>query len=158
MDNSYIDSTDIIYVLIQLVDKVMNVDKVSMNYGLNVPLHNAEIHMIVAIKENEGCHISGLAKQLCITKGAVSQIVSRLCKKGTVTKEQDPLNKSRLILGLTEDGERAYQYHEKYHALYLDPLIELLSTMDEQSKQIIYDFLKKTNHYFKTLKKEITIL
>lgn len=148
MDNYNINSDEIIFIFLQLVQKVMDIDKTSMNYGLDKPLHNAEIHTLVAIKENEGINITGLAKILGITKGAVSQIVNRLEKKGTVKKDQDPMNKSRLILRLTEDGEVAYKYHEKNHEIYLDPLKNTLDNMDEVSKQTIYNFLKETTQYF----------
>lgn len=149
MDNYNIDSNEIIYIFLQLIQKIKDMDKVSMNYGLNEPLYNAEIHTIVAIKESKGISITGLAKELGITKGAVSQIVNRLQKKGTVKKDQDPMNRSRLIIGLTNDGEIAYKYHEQYHEIYLDPLKKKFDNMDEISKQTIYNFLKDTNQYFK---------
>lgn len=148
MDNYNINSNEIIYMFLKMAQRIIDFDKTSLNYGLNVPIYNAEIHTIVAIKENEGISITGLAKELGITKGAVSQIVNRLQKKETVIKDQDPMNKSRLVLRLTKDGETAYKYHEKYHEIYLDPLKTNLDNMDEISKQTIYNFLKETSEYF----------
>lgn len=149
MNNKNVSTNEIMSIFFQLVQNIKDLDKKSMCYGLREPLHNAEIHTIVAIKENEGISITGLAKELDITKGAVSQIVNRLYKKGTVKKDQDPTNKSRLILGLTDDGETAYKYHEKNHEIYLNPLVEKLDHMDETTQEIIYDFLKGTDEILK---------
>ncbi|QUI21812.1 MarR family transcriptional regulator [Vallitalea pronyensis] len=147
--NDKIDTNQMIAMFFELVQNIQDLDKKSMYYGLSEPLHNAEIHTLVAIKENEGISITGLAKALGITKGAVSQIVNRLYKKGTVKKDQDPENKSRLTLSLTKDGETAYYYHEKNHEILLNPLIEKLDMLDKTAQQIIYHFLKETNDIFK---------
>jgi len=103
------------YTFLRVVSKIISLDKKTKYYGTDYPLHDAEIHMIKSIKENEGIHVTGLAYMLDVTKGAVSQIIKRLEQKGMIVKDADPRNLSRLLLRLTPKGEVAYLNHEALH-------------------------------------------
>ncbi len=103
------------YTLLRVVWKLIEVDRKTRCYGTDEQLFEAEIHMIKSIKENEGIHVTGLAELLGVTKGAVSQIIMKLQKKGMIVKDTDPRNLSRLVLKLTPKGETAYINHEKLH-------------------------------------------
>jgi DNA-binding MarR family transcriptional regulator len=46
---------------------------------------------------------------LQLTKGAVSQTISRLCKKGVLQKTKDPFQKNELTLCLTPLGQKALE-------------------------------------------------
>ena len=70
------------YSLLRVVYKFFEIDKRTRYYGIDVPLFPSEIHMINKIKQNEGIHVTGLANILKVTKGAVSQIIMKLEKKG----------------------------------------------------------------------------
>ena len=70
--------------LLRVVTKLSDIDGKTRNYGTDQPLFNAEIHMIKSIKENEGIHVTGLADMLGVTKGAVSQIIQKLERKGMI--------------------------------------------------------------------------
>lgn len=111
------------YTFLRVIYSFLGIDKKARYYGTDVQLSHAEIHMIKAIKANEEIHITGLANQLGVTKGAVSQIAGRLEKKGLLIKEKDIYNQSKLILRLTAQGEIAHHNHENYHN-HLDALIE----------------------------------
>jgi len=119
MMNIYNKNKDkISYSLLRLVTKISEMECKVRNYGTDVPLYEAEIHMIKAIKESEGIHVTGLAEQLGVTKGAVSQIIAKIDKKGMIVKDRDASNQSRLVLRLSEKGETAYQDHEKLHGAF----------------------------------------
>ena len=62
-------------------------DSQPRDFGIGFPLTQNEIHAIVVVCENEGISLGELAKQRGVTKGAMSQLVSRLVKKGLVAKE-----------------------------------------------------------------------
>ena len=103
------------YALLRLVDRLDEVWRKTHNFGTDVRLFEAEVHMIKAVKENEGLHATGLAEKLDVTKGAVSQIINKLHKKGMILKIRDGANQSRLKFALTSKGERAYDFHEAIH-------------------------------------------
>ena len=51
------------------------------DFGIGFPLTQNEIHTLVIVCENEGISLGELAKERAVTKGAMSQLVSRLVAK-----------------------------------------------------------------------------
>ncbi|MGD8400395.1 MAG: MarR family transcriptional regulator [Bacillota bacterium] len=127
------------YAFLRVIFKFFEIDRKTRFYGTDTPLFYAEIHLIKAIKENEGIHITGLAQRLGVTKGAVSQMLFKLEKKGFIIKEKDATNQSRFLLKLTPKGEIAHENHMRLHREF-DNLVNgvLIQEEDEQVK-----FLKR---------------
>ncbi|MBS7526383.1 MarR family transcriptional regulator [Fusibacter paucivorans] len=129
------------YTLLRVVWKLFEADRKSRFYGTDKELFEAEIHMIKAIKDNEGIHVTGLAQLLGVTKGAVSQIIMKLQKKGMIIKETDPNNLSRLVLKLTSTGEIAYSNHEKLHQAFDDLVNDTLKDASDENVEFLGAFL-----------------
>ena len=129
------------YTLLRVVWKIMEANKKTRYYGTEEQLHEAEIHMIKSIKENEGIHVTGLAELLGVTKGAVSQIVMRLQRKGMIVKDTDPRNLSRLVLRLTPTGEIASIHHEKLHQVFDGFVNEALEGASAENTAFLKRFL-----------------
>jgi DNA-binding MarR family transcriptional regulator len=127
--------------LLALIEKVLEIDKKTRYYGTNTPLFHSEIHMINAIKENEGIHITGLAEILGVTKGAVSQVAIKLQKKGLIIKERDINNYSKFLLKLSPMGEIAYNNHLKFHQDIDQILAEILNSESEERINFLKDFI-----------------
>ena len=94
---------------------------------------------------------SGMARLLGVTKGAISQTLSRLEKKGILSKESDPYNKNELKISLTSFGDAALNAFDEHNAdqwedfnMYLESL-----SMDEHKK--IMDFLARLETYLNSL-------
>jgi DNA-binding MarR family transcriptional regulator len=121
----------------------MEIDKKTRYYGTDVPLFYAEIHLIKAIKENEGIHITGLARYLEVTKGAVSQMLMKLEKKGFVVKEKDPGNQSRFLLKLTPKGETAHLNHMRLHQEFDEIINDLFKDQDQANMEFLRHFLAR---------------
>ena len=79
-----------------------------------VKMHAAHFHMIEAIGKGYGDTVTALADYFIITKGAVSQIVTRLYGEGYVSKTKREGNDKEIILGLTAKGLKAFKIHEGY--------------------------------------------
>lgn len=103
------------YVLLRLAAKLGELEHKSRFFGTDVEIHNAEIHMIMAIHEDEGIHVGGLAAKLKITKGSVSELLRKLERKGLINKKIDLLKLSRLNIYLTEKGRVAHEHHVFFH-------------------------------------------
>jgi DNA-binding MarR family transcriptional regulator len=129
------------YTLLRIMSKLSGIDQETRNYGTDTPLFDAEIHLIKAIKENEGISVTGLAGQMNVTKGAISQILARLDQKKMIRKENDVNNQSRLVLYLSAKGEIAYAEHEKLHRVF-DNLVEnILRLQPKRHRIILTEFL-----------------
>lgn len=141
MNMKFENRTKTSYTFLRVVAKLSELDRKTRNYGTDQLLHEAEIHMIKSIKENEGIHVTGLADILGITKGAVSQVIMKLEHKGMIVKETDPRNLSRLILRLTPVGEKAYSHHEKLHQEFDGLFYSVLENATEENKIFLKKFL-----------------
>lgn len=141
MNLNFDNKLKISYTLLRLVTKLSEIDKQTSYYGTDKQLFYAEIHIIKTIKENEGIHVTGIAKKLGVTKGAVSQIIMKLQKKDMIIKEIDPNNLSKLVLRLTTKGETAYVHHEKIHQEFDNIVNKVLKDSSEEQKIFLKNFL-----------------
>ncbi len=85
------------------------------DYGTGVLLYKVEIHVIQHIGNNPHINSTDLTRHLGVTKGAVSQMVDKLLKKGLVQKVRSPADARQSNLELTELGWKAFHTHEQFH-------------------------------------------
>ncbi|MBN2135725.1 MAG: MarR family transcriptional regulator [Acidobacteria bacterium] len=85
------------------------------DFGTGVLLYRTEIHTIQAIGHNEGINLTDLAALMKVTKGAMSQMVTKLHKKGLILKQGTQGNAKEINLYLTELGQIGFKNHEECH-------------------------------------------
>ena len=109
----------------------------------SIRVMNAEMQLLRAIGRHDGISVGEAAKELGITKGAVSQTISRLsCKGSFIRKEQDPDNASRLRLHLDTDGRKIHEAHERYHREMDDLEQELLRGASPEERAFLERYLR----------------
>jgi DNA-binding MarR family transcriptional regulator len=110
-------------------------------YGVDFPLHHAEVHMLETIKVNEEANVGELAQRLGMTSGAVSQVTKKLLDKGLIEAYKKPGNRKEVFSRLTSLGEQVCEGHQKHHENMFSILREFMSRLNEKEAQIIFDFL-----------------
>ena len=76
-----------------------------------------------------------------VTQGAVSQIASRLEKKGYVCRRKNEENKRQIIAFLTEKGEQFYTEHQRYDESMHRQMDEIaLNRFNEEELQCIFEY------------------
>ena len=92
-----------------VMDKLLFLDKRNIFQFRTIKLFASEIHLMLLVNQGgeRARNATRIAEHLGVTKGAVSQTISRLEKKGILTKVKDPLMKNELCLAFTRSGERA---------------------------------------------------
>ena len=128
-----------------ICNKIMEMDKIPRDYGVDVLLTREEVHLVSAVAENEGTSVTDLARIKGVTKGAVSQMLSRLEKKGLIEKEPDPANVSRLLIQLTPKGRLADQGHQRVHEVFFNRFLAEMGDIDEASLDFLHSFLGKVD-------------
>jgi DNA-binding MarR family transcriptional regulator len=136
---------EIIYSLMNIISKSHAINKKVMHFGTDSSLHQSEIHMIVQIAESNKPYIIGLANNLGITKGAVSQIVNKLEKKGMVIKNIDPDNRSKYSLKLTGKGSLAYRHHTELHNLVDKSLLRIFKKIPDNTIDVFSKTFSEIN-------------
>jgi DNA-binding MarR family transcriptional regulator len=110
-------------------------------YGVDFPLHHAEIHMLETIKVNEEANVGELARRLGMTSGAVSQITKKLLDKGLIEAYKKPGNRKEVFSRLTALGKQVCKGHQKHHANMIRVLQKFMTRLNEKETQIVFDFL-----------------
>lgn len=90
-------------------------ERAPRTFGEAGPLTPSEIHTIAAIGFDGGIAMSELAVRLGVTKGAVTQIFSRLEGKKLVQRAPHPSDSRSVLISLTDKGKQAYLAHEEVH-------------------------------------------
>lgn len=129
--------------ILDLIDAFINLDKKARKFGTDKELFLSEIHFIDFVGTHKTYTISEIAKEMNITKGAVSQMVKKLEKKGLLEKYYDVSNQLKVFVKLTEKGEIAYQEHKKYHQGLDNYIAEIVKDYNLDEKRLIHDFLKE---------------
>ena len=100
-------------------------EKAPIDLGTGDKLNAAQVHMIEAIGKGCGNTVTRLSAYFIVTKGAVSQIVSRLHQLGYIAKTKRQGNDKEIILELTGKGRAAFALHEKYNEATVAALMQL---------------------------------
>lgn len=133
-----------------LVRLSVALDKAPRTFGTGEALTSAEIHLVEMIGDNgENSSVTDLAKILNITKGAVSQALKRLDKKGFATKDDDPENASRRIVKLTNKGKTAYYAHKHWHDTMDGGFKTYFESLEQEKISFLIEFLTKVEDFYK---------
>lgn len=125
---------------LRVINKFNDVTKKPGYYGTDVLMYPSEIHVIDAIGSSDNATVTGLAVQLGITKGGISQSVAKLYEKDLITKSAgNGINE--VYLHLTEKGQTAYEGHKKLHKHMNDRIDGMIANMDDGTKEEIRKLL-----------------
>lgn len=124
-----------------IINKLTFLEKNSVFPLGDLRLYPSEIHLLLLIDDGLASSVTEMANKLGVTKGAISQTLSRLARKGVIEKTKDPYNKNELTVTFTALGQEALeQYWElrasvhRHHAGYF-------STLSESEREVIGRFL-----------------
>ena len=130
-----------------LMALALKLDRTPKKFGTDHDLSHSEIHLIEIIGDNQGLSVTDIATLLGITKGAVSQSLKRLEKKGLTDKIPDPVNLSRSLVELTAKGKTAYWAHRHWHETMDGGFRDYLTTMPKEDVRVIVDFLDRVEAF-----------
>lgn len=99
----------------QVITKIESMHTPSLSFGTGVLMHQNEIHTVQAIGGHSRINVTNLAKYKGVTKGAISQTIKRLIRKGLVRRTHAPGNAKEVLLELTDLGWIGFRNHEKFH-------------------------------------------
>ncbi|RKD31141.1 hypothetical protein BET01_04610 [Lacrimispora algidixylanolytica] len=112
------------------------------SYGGDFLLSHSEIHLLEAIKSQEGANVSELAAYLEITSGAVSQGTKKLLDKELIESYKKDGNRKEVFSRLSPLGEQICEGHQKHHECMWEVWQEFTTGLDQKETQLISDFLE----------------
>lgn len=108
----------------QFVTTYKDSEKALHDYGTGEVYTALEVHTVSRIEDNPGITVTEIAEQTARTKGAVSQIITKLENKGLVRREKDPENPRRVCLFVTPEGLELSKCHKKFDDVNMRHLLD----------------------------------
>lgn len=119
-------------------------------YAIDDSLYMREVHFVVALGAKDHPTMGEMAEALGVTPGAVTQMVSRLEKKGFVTRAKAAQDKRQTTISLTEKGRSLCAEHIAYDRREHQEISEMLGEFSDQD-------LEKFIRYEQIMRKMFTI-
>ncbi|MDO4328132.1 MAG: MarR family transcriptional regulator [Lachnospiraceae bacterium] len=117
------------------------------NYGTGESYSAIEIHLLIRIAQNPGISVTDLAQRNGRTKGAVSQIITKLELKELIRREKRQENAHFVSLYATPKGlevSKAFQQHQEQ---LIGPIVDdLVALIGADNADKFYDFLDHYNN------------
>jgi len=143
-------------ILDQVLAKVESLHSPFHDFGTGVPIYRNEIHTIQDIGIHPRINLKTLAEHMGVTKGAASQTITKLVRKGMVRKTRAKGNAKEVFLELTDLGWIGFRNHEKFHmdmfniarsyfGNKMEPKIEMFRTVMTEFNEILGEYKKREN-------------
>lgn len=125
MDQDFQELIDGFYQVTGRINKLRNKQ---FSFAGTVPLNTAALHLIDLIGRHPDYNLTQLATTLGNTKGAVSQLASKLVAKNLISRRQTPGNEKVVTFALTAAGRQVFAGHQQLHAQLYQQLETILAT------------------------------
>ncbi len=126
----------------RIINKFSIIEKSVFNVS-GIKLTSYQIHLIDTIGRLPEMNVTEIAKTLGVTKGAVSQKLTWLEKKGFIVKLRQHGNNRDTFVKLTDLGWQAYDYHEKFHEQFDKGLFNAIQNISDENEKCINDILDR---------------
>ena len=132
----------------RVINKILFLKKKSIFEFRGVEFFPSEVHLMLVIKDKSATNATRIADRLGVTKGAVSQTLSRLEKKGVLRKTKDPFNRNELTLDFTSFGAAAFENYSIHAAGMLKKHDRYLEGFTDNEKGTVLRFLMEVEKVF----------
>lgn len=121
--------------------------KTDITLDCGVTINTAAMSMMNVIDLNKEMTVTDLGQKMRLTKGAVSQMLTKLCKMGLTTKEQYDGNEKSIYPVLTEIGKTVVKEYREKHQEFYSGTEKLLEGYTDENRKAIFRFLKEFDDF-----------
>ncbi len=111
------------------------------SYGTDKMLRVDQMSIINLIGDNPKCNLKLIAQSTDSNISTVSLQVARLVKMGLLEKHRSSMNQREIVLSLSGEGMKAYEFHKKLDQNWSDTVESLLSGYTKEELAVINAFL-----------------
>ncbi|MGN1140066.1 MAG: MarR family winged helix-turn-helix transcriptional regulator [Oliverpabstia sp.] len=113
----------------------------SGDYSDFLSLCTNDISIIVQLSKHPGETAKQISIRLNLPKTTVVTAVSRLVKRGYLTREQNPQDGREQLLMLTDLGQKVNREHDRYETYFLERFLKLFR---EEDYEALTDILERS--------------
>jgi len=135
-------SSEIMELFIRAVTKYNTLEKIPVKSEQKHVLYHSERHMLDKIGDHPEMNVTDFARELGVTKGAVSQILKKLEDKRVVRRYKSGNNRKEVFLELTETGKAVYLAHKKTNEETIKPLVRELGKYSDDKVFFLISIFK----------------
>ena len=110
----------------------------------NLDLSLTQFHIIELIDKNDKINNKFLAKELNLSKPAVTKSIKKLLSKNLVVELNNEENKREIYYKLTKEGEKLSFIHDELHKQAVKKYEEVLKVFDDKEMETIIEFLQRS--------------
>ena len=111
------------------------------SYGTDKMFRVDQMSIINLIGDNPKCNLKLIAQSTDSNISTVSLQVARLVKLGLLEKHRSSMNQREIVLSLSGEGMKAYEFHKKLDQNWSDTVESLLSGYTKEELAVINAFL-----------------
>ena len=111
------------------------------SYGTDKMLRVDQMSIINLIGDNPKCNLKLIAQSTDSNISTVSLQVARLVKLGLLEKHRSSMKQREIVLSLSGEGMKAYEFHKKLDQNWSDTVESLLSGYTKEELAVINAFL-----------------
>ena len=126
-------------------NSVMRIEERALECRLTQGLSIAEIHTIDAVGLHECNPVKVVAERLGVTLATATAAITKLEKKGYLTRERGTQDRRQVLVSLTTEGRKAWRAHSMFHHKLVE---QALSGLDEQEARVLMLALGKVKDFF----------
>ncbi|WP_368864800.1 MarR family winged helix-turn-helix transcriptional regulator [Staphylococcus lugdunensis] len=110
----------------------------------NLDLSLTQFHIIELIDKNDKINNKFLAKELNLSKPAVTKSIKKLLSKNLVVELNNEENKREIYYKLTKKGGKLSFIHDDLHKKAVKKYEEVLKVFDDKEMETIIEFLQRS--------------
>jgi DNA-binding MarR family transcriptional regulator len=137
--------------VMQLISTILFLEKRNIFTYKNTKLFPSEIHLMKLIAIGQCANATAMAVALGVTKGAVSQTLSRLEKKNIIVKANDVYNKNGLIISFTDFGKTILKKFDEKRTGRGSEYEKYLNNLPVQDQAVIETFITQVEKFLSDL-------
>jgi DNA-binding MarR family transcriptional regulator len=136
-----INNQKLVNKILETISKLTFVERRRTITYKDIELFPSEIHLLLYVYHFQDKNLTKIADRLGLTKGAISQTLSRLTMKGIILKKTEPLKKNQLHIQFTNKGKILMDHVFEFRKSLETQLLSYLETKSVEEKQLISNFL-----------------
>ena len=136
-----INNLELVNKILETISKITFSDRRRKITYKGIKLYPSEVHLLLFIYHIQNTNITKIADLLGLTKGAISQTLSRLHKKGIILKRTEPSKKNQVHVQFTNEGKMLMEHVIEFRNSLETKYLNFLESKSDEEKQTISDFL-----------------
>lgn len=122
-------------ILVKIFNDLMEIEEKCLINGEFMNISSNDMHIIEAIGIEEPKKMTQIARAMNVTTGTLTKAVEALEQKAYIVRNRSQKDRRVVMVSLTEQGERAYWHHARFHENMIHDIKEELS--DEETAILI---------------------